>query len=191
MISLERACIGQGQYNNDWRCMRTLLLDSAFFPVKVINWQKAMILFITGRAEVIDEYLNIDIRSINESFKLPKILRLFSRHKGNKIVRFTRYNVFWRDNFRCQYCRKKFVIGQLTFDHLIPQSRGGDTSWDNIVTACHKCNTKKGAKTLKESGMKLAKQPKRPRWTPELCLKLQQDDPDEWFDWLPRIKASA
>ena len=170
--------------------MRTLLLDSTFFPVNVVTWQKAMILLLTNRAEVVDEYRDQTVRSVCQSFQLPKILRLFSRHKGNKSVKFTRVNIYLRDNYRCQYCTKKFPFAELTFDHIFPRSRGGVTTWENVVTSCRKCNTKKGAKTPKEADMVLMQKPKKPSWSAELCLKIKNSDPIDWHNWLPSKEAS-
>ncbi len=165
--------------------MRTLVLDSTFFPVRVVGWEKAMILFLTGRAEIVDEYSEIMIRSPGKAFNLPKILRLFGRHRVIPQVRFCRFNVFYRDKFKCQYCAKRFSAKDLTFDHLIPQSRGGDTNWKNIVTACHKCNCRKGDKMPEEAHMYPLKIPIAPRWSPQLCLRLKAEDPEEWHNWFP------
>jgi len=164
--------------------VRTLLLDASYHPVRVINWQKAIILILSGRAEVVAEFDDVKIRSTRISFNLPKILRLFSPHRGNQQVQFNRYNVFYRDKFVCQYCVKKFNATELTFDHVVPQSRGGRTNWFNIVSCCHTCNRKKGNKTPEEVGMRLIKKPKQPKWTPFLCLRLKDDDPQEWFEFL-------
>lgn len=166
--------------------LRTLLLDNTFFPVKVITWQRAMVLLLTGRAEVVLEYRDKTIRSVNAQYSLPMILRLFSKHQTQRHVKFTRLNVYLRDRFTCQYCAKKFQINELTFDHVLPASRGGKTNWDNIVTSCAKCNTKKGNLTPQEAGMKLLKPVKPPQWSPMLCLRLRKDDPKEWFDWFPQ-----
>jgi 5-methylcytosine-specific restriction endonuclease McrA len=164
--------------------VRTLLLDASYHPVRVINWQKAIILILSGRAEVVAEFDDIKIRSTRLCLNLPKILRLFSPHRGNQQVQFNRYNVFYRDKFICQYCVKKFNVTELTFDHVVPQSRGGRTNWFNIVSCCHTCNRKKGSKTPEEAGLKLIKKPKQPKWTPYLCLRLKDDDPQEWFEFL-------
>jgi 5-methylcytosine-specific restriction endonuclease McrA len=171
--------------------MRTLLLDNSFFPVKIVGWQKAMILLITGRAEVIDEYPDRAIRSPAQNYQLPKILRLYNKHRSQKKVRFTRLNVYWRDKSTCQYCYKKHSLADLTFDHVIPISKGGQTNWENIVTACAACNTKKSNKTPKEARMRLLKVAVEPKWSPQLCLKLKEDDPQEWFDWFPGALASS
>lgn len=171
--------------------MRTLLLDSTFFPVRVISWQKAIILLITGRAEVVDVYEDKQIRSVSQSFTLPKILRLYNKHKSKRNVKFSRNNVYLRDNYKCQYCYQKFPASNLTFDHVMPASRGGETSWKNVVTCCVSCNTKKAAKTPQEAGMKLYKKPVMPDWSPQLCLKLKTNDPLEWTDWFPAKKRTA
>jgi len=171
--------------------MRTLLLDSNYFPVKIINWQKAMILLFSGRAEVVDEYSDRNIRTVKTSYKLPKILRLFRNHHQNFDVKFTRMNVFYRDEFQCQYCSIQLPMGELTFDHVVPVSLGGKTTWENVVTCCKACNSKKGPKTLKEAKMKLLKRPRKPNWSIELCLRLKDDDPIEWWDFFPKSESAA
>lgn len=170
--------------------MRTLLLDCNYFPVKIISWQKAMILYLTDRAEVVDEYEDKLIRTVSTSFKLPKILRLFQTHKLSQNVKFTRMNVFFRDQFQCQYCSIRLPATELTFDHIIPVSKKGATNWENVVTCCKACNTKKGSKTIKASGLTLQKLPKKPRWSPELCLRLLDGDPLEWWNFFPNQLAS-
>ena len=170
--------------------MRTLLLDCNYFPVKIINWQKAMILLLTGRAEVVDEYSDQKVRTVKTSYNLPKILRLYKDHKLVRNVKFTRMNVFYRDNFQCQYCGDKLSAPDLTFDHVTPVSHGGKTNWENVVTCCRPCNSKKGANSLSSMGMKLLKKPKKPRWTPELCLRLTEEDPKEWWQFLQYPLAS-
>ena len=169
--------------------MRTLLLDNTFFPVEVITWQKAIVLLFTGRAEIVDEYEDNHIQTGHVLIPRPKILRLFNRHKTSRTVKFTRINVFLRDNYTCQYCQTKLPHKDLTFDHVIAQSKGGPTSWENIVTCCRGCNTKKGNKDLKDTNLKLLKEPKEPNWHPSLCLKLKKSDPKEWTDWIPLKKS--
>ncbi|MDD4972973.1 MAG: HNH endonuclease [Bacteriovorax sp.] len=170
--------------------MRTLLLDCNYFPVKIISWQKAMILFLTERAEVVDEYEDKLIRSVSTSYKLPKVLRLFQTHKISQNVKFSRMNVFFRDQFKCQYCEIQLAASELTFDHIIPVSQKGATNWENVVTCCKSCNTHKGSKTLKAANMKLLKVPKKPRWSPELCLRPLETDPVEWRNFFPTRIAS-
>ena len=171
--------------------MRVLLLDSTYFPVKVIEWQRAMVLLFSGRAEVVTEYSDKKIQSVKRSFSLPKVLRLHNRHKTSHQIKFTRLNVFWRDRFTCQYCDLKLPIKSLTFDHVLPQSKGGPTNWENIVTCCRSCNTTKGSKLLHETHLELVAIPKRPSWSPNLCLRLKKDDPEEWFNWFPNFSKSS
>ena len=170
--------------------MRTLLLDCNYFPVKIISWQKAMILYLTDRAEVVDEYEDTLVRTVSTSYKLPKVLRLFQIHKLSRNVKFTRMNVFFRDQFKCQYCEISLAASELTLDHVIPVSKNGATNWENIVTCCRPCNFKKGPKTLANANMKLLKIPKKPRWSPELCLRPLKDDPVEWWNFFPQKLAS-
>jgi 5-methylcytosine-specific restriction endonuclease McrA len=164
--------------------MRVLLLDNTFLPVRVINWQKAMILFLTGKAEVVEEYDSVDIRSTTTSFKLPKVLRLFTRFRYQKHVKFSRDNVFIRDNYSCQYCGQAFMRQLLTLDHVIPRSKGGGTNWQNVVTCCQKCNNKKGSKLPEEFHLKLKKSPVAPNWSPAIYLRFKKEDPDEWFNYI-------
>ncbi len=167
--------------------MRTLILDNTYFPIKIVNWQKAMVLLLTGRAEIVTEYIDRKVQGVSQSFTLPKILRLYNRHKAEKRVRFSRYNIFWRDSFQCQYCRAKLPGSKLTLDHVLPQSRGGKSNWENLVTCCSACNVKKGDKTPEEAHMKLLKKPKQPSWSPQLCLRLKKNDPQDWYDWFPNL----
>lgn len=150
-----------------------------------------MILYLSERAEVVDHYEDKLIRTVTKSFKLPKVLRLFQTHKLSRNVKFTRMNVFYRDQFQCQYCSLKLPPGELTFDHVIPVSQNGATNWENVVTCCRPCNTAKGSKTLQQAGMTLLKRPKKPRWSPELCLRLLDDDPVEWWNFFPSQKIAS
>ncbi len=170
--------------------MRALLLDNTYFPVRIVSWQKAMILILTNRAEIVEEYQDQKVRTVTHSFNLPKIIKLFARHKNTQHVKFTRFNLFLRDNFQCQYCYEKFPLQKLTFDHVIPQCKGGRTSWENVVACCHPCNLKKGSKSPEQVGMALMKKPKQPSWSPQLCLKIRRDDPAEWRAWLPKSRSA-
>ena len=136
----------------------TLLLNSSFEPLKVISWQRAITLLFAGKVEVVEEYSR-EIHSVTFSLKLPSVLRLlkYVRVKKNRIIRFSRANIYARDHHRCQYCGNVRRSDELTFDHVIPVSRGGGKSWDNIVTACIECNRKKGGKTPRQARMGLVK----------------------------------
>ncbi len=163
--------------------MKALVLDATYYPVQIIDWKKAMILFFTERAEVVDYHDDIEIRSTSHSFKLPKVLRLFQKVNKLTQVKFNRANVFYRDKFICQYCGNKFPEIELTLDHVMPKSRGGKTSWENIVTSCHACNNKKADKTPRECGLALPTRPKRPNWSPMMALRLTARDKTLFENW--------
>jgi len=144
----------------------TLLLNASYEPLTVVTWKKAITLMILGKADMLESQDNV-ARTIRKSFALPSVLRLKNRVKVlPKSVQFTRANVYRRDGYRCQYCEQKFSGAQLTFDHVLPLSRGGRMTWENIVTSCEPCNRLKGDLTPTEALMPLMKQPKAPRWRP-------------------------
>jgi 5-methylcytosine-specific restriction endonuclease McrA len=162
---------------------KALKLDSSFRPIDVIDAVEALVLCIIGKARVIENY-NEEIRSVAESFKLPAVIVL------NRYVKFrfsyvacNRSNVLWRDRNQCQYCANHFVSEKLTLDHVIPKSRGGDNSWLNLVTACKKCNQKKGNKTPAESGMRPLRKPFRPKASLLRSLSKEQISPI-WKNYL-------
>lgn len=113
------------------------------------------------RVQVIDEY-EAEIHSPSMQMRIPSVIALKDYVKGQRYPAFTRYNVFLRDQFRCQYCDESFHVKELTFDHVIPRSLGGQTTWDNIVAACMCCNLRKGNYRLRECGMRLNQDPYRP-----------------------------
>lgn len=163
--------------------MKALVLDATYFPVQIIDWKKAMVLFFTERAEVVDYHEDIEIRSTSQSFKLPKVLRLFQKVNQLTQVKFNRSNIFHRDKYLCQYCGEKFQEVELTLDHVLPKSRGGRTDWENIVTSCHSCNNRKADRTPEECGFILLKKPFKPKWTPMLAFKLSQSDHLLFQNW--------
>lgn len=142
---------------------KTLKLDAAYRPIEVISGTDALVMCLIGKARSIETYDAV-IRSTNNIFKIPSVIVL------SRIVKFrfnvlhcNRKSVFKRDGHICQYCYKSFNEKDLTLDHVLPKSRGGDKSWTNLVASCKKCNQKKGDKTPSEAGMKLLKVPKRPK----------------------------
>jgi 5-methylcytosine-specific restriction endonuclease McrA len=143
---------------------QTLLLNSDYRPIQIVSWQRAICLWFSYKVEVIEEYEDIDINSVNFKIKCPAVVKLSTYRKNfsHKKVKFTRLNVFQRDNFQCQYCRYEFPTRELTFDHVIPVFYGGKTTWTNIVTSCHTCNSRKGSKLPEEIGMRPYKRPIEP-----------------------------
>lgn len=144
----------------------TLLLNADYqplsvFPLSTIGWQEAVRRVLDETANVVAVYDDLVVRSPTFQMQVPSVLSL-KRYVETKAPSFTRYNVFLRDGFRCQYCGQRFHASELTFDHLHPRSKGGKTNWENIVSACMKCNLKKADKSLKESGLELRKMPFKP-----------------------------
>lgn len=164
---------------------RTLVIDNTMQPVDVIDWQKAILLVLTNKAKVLDEYDNILIRSASQAYKLPSILMLMSKSYRKKEVNFSRRGVFYRDNYTCGYCERKFKTSDLTLDHIVPVCQGGDKNWENIISACHKCNTKKGGRTPSQARMELKVKPYKPSWNPSMFIQLKKSDPlEKWQDWI-------
>lgn len=164
---------------------RTLLLAHTYEPIKVISWQRAFTLLTLGKVEVIEEY-DADVRTVSFVFKIPAVVRLiraFRRYK--KPVKFSRVNIYARDEYRCQYCGHKAPMKELTYDHVVPRAQGGKTTWKNIVTACITCNFAKRDRTPKQAGMKLRVQPVQPRWLPAVVIRIStRSVPDAWRDYL-------
>lgn len=154
-----------------------LILNADYSPIGIIDWQKALTWSFkyTHRhnhgIEIIEYYNDEYVTGVNSKFLVPavaKTVKYFKLHKKYQIV-FSRKNLFTRDNYRCQYCGNSFPHGSLTYDHVVPKSRFDNirsaTNWHNIVTACSKCNRKKGNKTPKEANMKLISKPEKPTFS--------------------------
>ena len=165
-----------------------LVLNSDFrplshYPLSLWCWQDSVKAVVLGRVNIVSNYER-EIRSPSFQMYLPSVISLKTYIKPNRNPIFSRFNVFLRDKFSCQYCGSK---KDLTFDHLIPRSHGGETTWENIVTACSGCNVKKGGKLLKLSGMKLAQYPYQPS-TEDLHRNGKNFPPNylhkSWMDYL-------
>ena len=164
---------------------QVLLLNITYEPLKVINWRKAITLFLLGKVEVLEEY-GREIHSVSFVVKLPSVVRLLRMVKRPSTpVKFSRQNIYSRDKYTCQYCGSRFPPNDLTYDHVIPKSRGGKTIWNNIVTCCINCNRKKGGRTPAEAHMQLIRKPRRPEWLPALRITIGvRDVPQSWRDYL-------
>lgn len=173
--------------------METLILTQGYIPHRIVDWRKAITMLVIGKVEVVESYDEV-IRSVSVSLRMPAVVRLVRgiRYHDPK-VRFSRINVLTRDGFRCQYCGEKLPAHELTFDHVVPRSQGGKTSWTNIVTACRGCNADKGNRTPEQAGMKLLSTPVRPKALPLGMSGLSvQDLPDPWKSWVGwAIEGSA
>ena len=163
--------------------MMALKLDASFRPIEVIDALEALVMCIIGKATPVETY-DTKINSPSKSFELPAVIVL----KNIVKFRFTtiacnRINIVWRDNNQCQYCGNYFLTDKLTMDHVIPKSRGGKNTWENLVAACKKCNQKKGSRTPQESGMIPLKKPIRPKANILRTVKKNQIS-DLWKNYL-------
>ena len=131
----------------------------------------------TGEAEV--------VRTISMRIRIPRIiLLLFFDRLPTKEVKFTRHNVFARDRNTCQYCGHKFDRRDLNIDHIVPRQRGGLTTWTNVVCSCVECNRRKGSRSPEESGLRLIRKPKKPRWRPFVEIQFAVAADHSWRHFL-------
>ncbi|MBM63431.1 MAG: HNH endonuclease [Acidobacteria bacterium] len=165
----------------------TLLLNATYEPLKVVDWRKAVTLWCQGKVEVIDVYER-EVCSVSLALKLPSVIRLLryiTIKRNFNLVPFSRANIYARDDYTCQYCGSGFSPDKLTFDHMIPVRYGGRKDWENIVTACVRCNRRKGGRTPAEAGMAVIRAPRRPirPATVRIAVGLR-DTPESWRDYL-------
>ena len=147
----------------------------------VINAKRAIVLIIKEKVKMLEKYSE-NIRSAQNSFDLPSVIRLnFYVHLKYKDIVLNRRNILKRDNYRCQYCAKQAT--PLTLDHIVPKNKGGKDSWENLVAACSKCNTRKGDTLLKHMDMKLLKKPKKPSKLFQLQTYVNKKQ-DNWKQYL-------
>jgi 5-methylcytosine-specific restriction endonuclease McrA len=137
-----------------------LVLNQNYEPLNVCNVRRAIVLVIDGKAEILEAH-DTWVASASRQFPSPSVIRLvYLIRRPRPRVKLTRREVFIRDEFTCQYCGRQ--AGELTIDHVVPRSRGGVHSWDNLVSACKSCNHRKGGKSLGEARMNLRRQPFEP-----------------------------
>ncbi len=133
----------------------------SYFPLSLWPWQEAIKAVFLDRVNIISEYDEV-AHSPSLSLRLPSVISLKEFVAMSRRPAFTRFNVFLRDRFRCQYCSESFPTADLTFDHVIPRSRGGRTNWANVVTACQTCNLLKGNSLPQEAHMFPRRSPMQP-----------------------------
>jgi 5-methylcytosine-specific restriction endonuclease McrA len=185
---------------------RVLVLNRSYQPVSVARVQRAFGLLYSGAAVALDEeFQTFDFDSWSELsadrgddvihtarlvLKVPRVLVLqaYDRFPRTR-VRFSRQNIYLRDNFTCQYCNKSFQRAKLNLDHVLPRSQGGKTTWENVVCSCIKCNLAKGGRTPEQARMKLNRVPKRPSWH-TLAPVLGRVPYREWLPFVDPIAAS-
>jgi 5-methylcytosine-specific restriction endonuclease McrA len=187
-----------------------LVLNRLFMAVRVVPARHAFVLLWKRVAEVVsvedESFATYDftswtevsqlrrqfepaahewIRTVRFELAVPRVIRLLSYDRLPKTrVRLNRRNLFARDASRCQYCGKKFRSSELSIDHIVPRSRGGRTTWTNVVCACMKCNVRKGGRTPDEAGMTLINKPVQPRFSPAITLHAGSEKYRSWKQFL-------
>ena len=163
-----------------------LVLDAEWRPLRVDSFRRAWKKLVLGKVETVVHSHDQTITVSGRVTPMPSVVRVLKHFKREKIkIKFSRLNIYARDNWKCAYCGKKFMTEDLTFDHVFPQSRGGKTEWTNIVTCCgiggNKCNLRKGNRTPEEAGMPLLFKPKKPTFLPAVNVKMDMRQiPEEW-----------
>lgn len=155
----------------------------SYFPLSLWCWQDAVKAAYCDRVTIIAEYDRI-VHSPSIEIHIPSVIVLKDYVKPVKTSAFTRFNLFLRDGFTCQYCG---AMGDMTFDHVVPRARGGKTTWANVVASCSPCNLRKGSKSVKEAGMHLNTPPQQP--SPGELLNAGRKFPpnfmhESWMDYL-------
>jgi len=137
-----------------------LVLNASYEPINICGARRALVLVLKGVASAEEESLNA-IHSARSAVRLPSVIRLLEyRRIPHQTRALSRKNILMRDRYTCQYCQQALNSGELTLDHVIPRSRGGETTWENLVACCNPCNNRKGNRTPDEAGMKLQRVPR-------------------------------
>ena len=145
-----------------------LLLNNTYEPLNVINVTRALRLITTQKASGVEKE-GYDLHSSKGVLCIPVVVKMaYYVKRPMQKVKFSKRHVLMRDNFTCQYCNDR--PKELTIDHVVPKTSGGLTVWTNVVACCKRCNSAKGDKTLKDSGLKLKRAPKEPRFLPYLRM---------------------
>jgi 5-methylcytosine-specific restriction endonuclease McrA len=188
-----------------------LVLNKLFLAIHIISVRRAFCLLCKDLAEVVSledgQFATYDfsswrelseyrakhfreeeddwVRTVNSEIQVPRVIRLFHYDRLPKqTVKFNRRNIFARDHNQCQYCGKKFATTELSLDHVVPRSQGGQSTWENIVCACLDCNVRKGGRTPREAGLALVRKPEKPRRSPMLSMKLSSKKYQSWKTFL-------
>ncbi len=193
---------------------RVLVLNRLWQAVNIVGVQRSFSLLLQDHAQVIytgdESFQMLDsaawlaysvenepedneayIQTVRMRIRVPKVLLLRDYDQlPVQEVRFSRESLFERDNYRCQYCGNNFEEAHLNMDHVIPRDRGGRTSWENIVTSCIKCNTRKANRLPHQADMHLIRKPERPKWRPFISSLIGQNYDPDWENFI-KMKQTA
>jgi len=195
------------------RGVRVLVLNRVWQPVNIVGIRRAIRLLCQGHADVIHsldqnfqvmdaaEWIDYSlqsppqpeepvVRSIRMALRVPQVLLLKSYERVPiEEVRLTRKAIFERDGYRCQYCGEVFPESQLNIDHVIPRHLGGRTSWENLVTSCKSCNSKKANRLPHQAGFRLRRKPTRPRARPLVCRLMNGHTERAWEPFIGKMSS--
>ena len=184
---------------------KVLVLNRSYLPVHITVVRRALSLLYQGIARAVDEqYRTFDFESwadltahedriglVDRAIRTPRVILLQGYDRvPRRYVRFSRFNIYARDQNRCQYCGRQFSRSELNLDHVVPRSRGGTSTWENVVCSCHRCNRMKGGRTPAEAGIRLIRQPRRPQWTPFMTETFSLRRYKEWMPFLSAVDAA-
>ena len=162
-----------------------LVLNATYEPINVTAVRRAMVLLLKGVAQA-EEMHSAEVHSASHSHKVPSVIRLLAyRHIPQQSRALSRKNILLRDRNTCQYCGTVLSSSELTLDHVIPRSRGGSSTWENLVACCHPCNRRKGNQSPAEAGMKLMREPRAFNLhTSRHIMRLMGHSDDKWRKYL-------
>ena len=184
---------------------KVLVLNRSFLPIHITSVRRALTLLYQDIAHAVDaHYRTFDFGSWSElaadddrigmvgrAIRVPRVILLTSYDRlPRRAVRFSRFNIFARDQNRCQYCGGQFPRPDLNLDHVIPRAHGGRSTWENVVCSCLRCNRVKGGRTPAQAGMKLISTPRRPEWTPFVLETFSLQRYQEWVPFLRMVDAA-
>jgi len=184
---------------------KVLVLNRSYLPVHVTVVRRALSLLYQGIAQAVDDEMRtFDFESwadlaadedsiglVNRAIRVPRVILLqYYDRVPRRYVRFSRFNIYARDQNRCQYCGRQFPRSELNLDHVVPRMKGGTSVWENVVCSCHRCNRIKGGRTPAEAGMRLIRQPRRPQWTPFMTEAFSLRRYKEWLPFLSAVDAA-
>ncbi len=162
-----------------------LVLNASYEPLHLVSTRRAVLLLLKDKAELVEAADQI-IHAASIQLPRPLVIRLrrYIKIPRNLHLPLTRRLIYARDQYTCQYCGGRFPPAQLTLDHVIPKSRGGTKTWENLVTACRRCNQRKGDRTPAEAHMYPLRAPYRPRYVALVWLKTQDQRPAVWEKYM-------
>jgi 5-methylcytosine-specific restriction endonuclease McrA len=162
-----------------------LVLNASYEPINVCAARRALVLVLKGVAST-EEHSAGHLRSARREVPVPSVIRLLEyRRMPHQTRALSRKNILMRDRYTCQYCLKTLNSGELTLDHVIPRSRRGESTWENLVACCHPCNNRKGSRTPEEVGFTLARIPKPfSLHTSRHLMRLLGKSDDQWRKYL-------